>query len=640
MDIIVCIKAVPETNDLKINSQSNTVVREGTKSVINPFDVYAVEEGLRIREREGGTVSVVSMGILSSEAILRETIAMGADKAILLNDRCFGGSDTLATAYILSRAIKKINKFDLIICGRQSIDGDTSQVGPELAEKLNIPHITCVSKIEKISRDSIVCRRLTEDGYEIIDVSLPALITVTKGINEPRTPRIKDKLKAKNVPIRILNAEDIHADINYCGLKGSPTKVIKTFTPFYQNKCEIIYGTLEEKAKELVNKLLARDALSEFRDIFEEQDNSGYNIQRFGSPMFPIHIESKGPQIIGYDSNLKNEYRGIWIFGEQKNNTLSSITFELLGTGRRLADKLGVPLCAVIFGEDIEELAHVLAQNSADKVYMVDHPSLKHYIDELHTDVFVQLIRKHKPEIVLIGATTYGRSLAPRIASRLNTGLTADCTDLDIDLEKRLLLQTRPAFGGNLIATIICPEARPQISTVRPNAIKEKIASRIPTGRVIRENVTIPKYLRSKIVETVSNETEIVNLIQAEIIVSVGRGIGCPENIPVIENLAKILNGAIGATRAVVDLGWIDYSHQIGQTGKTVVPKIYIACGISGAIQHITGMSTSNIIIAINNDPNAPIFKVADYGVIANLMDFIPVLTSELANKIENYTKK
>ncbi len=329
-----------------------------------------------------------------------------------------------------------------------------------------------------------------------------------------------------------------------------------------------------------------------------------------------------------------SSYKGVWVFGEQKNGTPSNVALELLGEGTKLASQLGVQLSAVIFGENIEDAARTLIAHGADNVYLVDHPSLKDFNDETYSDIFVQLIKTYKPEIVLMGATTYGRSLAPRVSSRLNTGLTADCTSLEIDTEKRILLQTRPAFGGNLMATIICPNHRPQMSTVRPKVMKAIEPDYKRNGEVIKPDVNIPGETKIKVKEVVNNLCEVVNLTEADIIVSAGRGIGDPKNIKYVEELARVLGAAVGASRAVVDAGWIDYSHQVGQTGKTVGPKVYIACGISGSVQHLAGMSSSDTIIAINNNPEAPIFKVATYGVVGDVLEILPALTAEFKKQI------
>jgi electron transfer flavoprotein beta subunit len=257
LNIIVCVKQVPGTTEVKINKENNTIIREGVESILNPFDEYAVEEGLRLKDSHGGKVTALSMGIPSVAELLKETIALGVDDTVLLSDRAFAGADTLATSYALSMGIKKIGEYDLIICGKQATDGDTAQVGPSLAEKLGIPHTTYVRKIEEIKDGYIRCQRMTEDGYEVIEMPLPALITVVKEINEPRLPSIKGKLRAKKAEVNVWTADDINADKERCGLKGSPTQVIKTFVPVHDIQSEMIEGEPCEKAAKLAEKLLS-----------------------------------------------------------------------------------------------------------------------------------------------------------------------------------------------------------------------------------------------------------------------------------------------------------------------------------------------------------------------------------------------
>lgn len=255
MNFIVCVKQVPGTNEVKINKETNTIIREGIESIINPFDTYAIEEAVRLKESVGGTVTAISMGIPSVENMLKDIIALGADEAILLSDRAFAGSDSLATSYALSMAIKKFGSFDLIICGKQASDGDTAQVGPGLAEKLGIPHTTYVRKIEEIREGYIRCQRMNDDGYETVEMTLPALITVVKEINDPRLPSLKGMMRAKKYQVRTWTADDINADKSKCGLNGSPTQVIKTFVPEHETQSEMLIGTAEEQSKQLLEKL-------------------------------------------------------------------------------------------------------------------------------------------------------------------------------------------------------------------------------------------------------------------------------------------------------------------------------------------------------------------------------------------------
>ena len=327
-----------------------------------------------------------------------------------------------------------------------------------------------------------------------------------------------------------------------------------------------------------------------------------------------------------------NLYRGVWIFIEQKRGSIQSISYELLGEGRKLAEKLGTELSAVLLGEGIENKAEELFWRGADNIYVVDSHLLKDYQSDPYTEVLTSLIAEYKPDIFLCGATLLGRSLIARVAVRLYTGLTADCTGLDIDLEKKILLQTRPAFGGNIMATVICPNRRPQMATVRHKVMKEPEVDKSRTGtRVIKKD--FPDSLlksRTKLLDRIEEVTSTINISEADIIVSGGRGLAEAKNFKLIEDLALALGGAVGASRAAVDSEWIPYSHQVGQTGKTVCPKLYIACGISGSIQHLAGMQSSNVIVAINKDPDAPIFKVANYGIVGDIFEILPVLTDKV----------
>ena len=324
------------------------------------------------------------------------------------------------------------------------------------------------------------------------------------------------------------------------------------------------------------------------------------------------------------------EYKDIWVFAEQRLGVINPVAFELLGEGGKLAKSLGFRLCAVLLGNAVEPLAEELSNWGAEVIYLAQDNLLENYSTDAYTKVISHAVIKHKPDIFLFGATHIGRDLAPRVAARLNTGLTADCTGLDIDLETGLLRQTRPAFGGNLMATIICAEHKPQMSTVRPGVMQKTRSS--CAFETVKLDVTLyPKDIRTKIIEVVKSKKAQVNLSDAEIIVSGGRGLGAPEGFKLIREFADALGATVGASRAAVDAGWIDHSHQVGQTGTSVKPRIYFACGISGAIQHLAGMQDSDVIIAINKKPTAPIFNVAHYGIVGDLYEVIPLIMGELA---------
>ena len=338
-----------------------------------------------------------------------------------------------------------------------------------------------------------------------------------------------------------------------------------------------------------------------------------------------IEIEKQAKEDLG-------QYKGVWVFGEQFRGKVAPVVFELIGVGRQLADDRGSELAVVILGSDLDKAAADLAEFPVDKVYVYEAPELAQYDGERYARVLTDVVRELKPEIMLAGATTTGRSFMSQVAIKIYTGLTADCTGLAIGPDDGLLYQTRPAYGGNIMATILCPYTRPQMATVRhkvfptsprrDNGARAEIVKLTPKPQLFSS--------RSEILDFIEQCEATVNLVEADIIVSGGRGIQDPVNFAMIEDLAKALGGAVGASRAAVDAGWIPYCHQVGQTGKTVCPKLYIACGISGAVQHQAGMSSSDMIIAINKDPDAPIFQIANFGFVGDVLEVVPMLTCKI----------
>ena len=340
--------------------------------------------------------------------------------------------------------------------------------------------------------------------------------------------------------------------------------------------------------------------------------------------------------------NNLEAYKGVFVFAQQVDNVISNIAYELIGKGKELAKDLGVEVTAVLVGSDVKGLADQLAEYGADKVIVVDDPELKEYRTEPYTHALASVINEFKPEIFLIGATAIGRDLGPRVCARIHTGLTADCTQLEIgdfpinpmpgkEQKHNQLLMTRPAFGGNTIATIACPDFRPQMATVRPGVMQK-----LPKQAGVKANVVeynpgfTPNKNYVEILDVVKAVADTVDIMDAKILVSGGRGVGSPENFKLLDDLAEAIGGTVSCSRAVVDAGWKPKALQVGQTGKTVRPNVYFAIGISGAIQHLAGMEESDIIVAINKDESAPIFDVADYGVVGDLNKIVPMLTEKI----------
>lgn len=336
------------------------------------------------------------------------------------------------------------------------------------------------------------------------------------------------------------------------------------------------------------------------------------------------------------------EYKGVYVFAQQVDNKINGIAFELIGKGKDLADALGTEVTAVLVGSDVKGLADELAEYGADKVIVVDDPELKEYRTEPYAHALASVINKYKPEIFLVGATAIGRDLGPRVSARIHTGLTADCTQLEIgdfplnpipgrEQKHNQLLMTRPAFGGNTIATIACPEFRPQMATVRPGVMQKRAKTAGVKANVEEFNPGFtPDHKYVEILEVVKAVADTVDIMDAKILVSGGRGMGNPDNFKLLDDLAEVIGGTVSCSRAVVDAGWKPKDLQVGQTGKTVRPNVYFAVGISGAIQHLAGMEESDLIIAINKDETAPIFDVADYGIVGDLNKVLPMLTEKL----------
>jgi len=325
------------------------------------------------------------------------------------------------------------------------------------------------------------------------------------------------------------------------------------------------------------------------------------------------------------------EYQNIWIFCEQKQGRLSNTVYELIGAGQELAEKRKCQLWGILIGSNLEKEASRLLEYGLDKVILAQNPKLENFVDGDYAKILAELAHEHKPELILGPATFYGKSLFPRLGIKLRTGVAADCIKISIDPTTGDVTATRPAYGGNVLAEINFTQVRPQLVTLRPKAFKEASKNSNKNGEIIKKDIPDEKLEgRTKVKEVVQEASTLANLAEADIIVSGGRGLKGPENFHIVQELAQVLGGAWGATRAVVDAGWVPYPHQVGQTGKTVNPKLYIACGISGAIQHLVGMQSSKVIVAINKDKDAPIFKVATYGIVGDVFEILPALTTKL----------
>jgi len=574
---------------MRIDPETNNLLREGVPSVVNPYDAYALEMALRIKDEQPGVkITALTMGPGQAESALRQCLSLGADDACLVSGSAFSGSDTLATSYALSKAIAQMGPFDLILCGRQAIDGDTAQTGPELAEHLDCPQITLVKEL-RLDSNGIRAVRETQRGTEVWTSSLPALVTVTKPEFEPRCPTVGAKLAAKRAAIRVLNIDDIRADPERCGAKGSPTVVQKTFTPAAKKDCVFVHDAAELVAL-LNNKELYRSIKS------------------------PPLREGGGRRPVGGCD--------VWAWLENPGET------ELLHHGRRIASLLETGLTAVMLGHNIASAAH--AVRGADRVIFIDGPVFSEYNTELYAAAMHQLIKNYGPDTILFGATCNGRDLAPRLACRLRTGLTADCTGLNADTRTGHVQWIRPAFSGNLMAVIECPRARPQMGTVRLTGNTGPLPTANDAPEIIQERPVDLPLPRAQMIERHDEPETGDALLNAEVIVAGGRGLGQAENVSLLHELAQALGGTVAGSRAAADAGWLSRTRQVGQTGSMVSPRLYIACGISGAVQHLVGIHGANMIVAVNSDPEASIFGAADFGIAGDLREVLPAMAAEI----------
>ena len=625
LNIIVCIKQVPDTNDMRIDPKTNNLIREGVPAVVNPTDLHAIEEALRFKDTYGATVSVLTMGPPQAEQSLREALAMGADQAFLLTDRAFGGADTLATSYALWKGVQKIEetngKTDFVFFGKVAIDGETGQVGPGLAVRLGLPVITYNSKTTKVDLQNkiVEAERRVDDGVELVRVPIPCAMTITEAANEPRQPTIDGLIRAKKAKITALNKDVVQADPKRIGLGGSPTYVKKVVVPPPKKKGEIKeMGDPKETAKWLVDRLVSIGA-------FGKKVAGGVIPDQ---PQVPAQEQAQQPAL-----KIQGEHGDVWVYVEHRYGQAARVAWELMGEGKRLAKIYGTKLCAVVLGSNVQNLVNESYEYGADKVYLIEDPVLKDYRSESYGKAFAHLSNKYHPEVILMGGTFNGRDLAGVLATIIETGLIADCTMLDVD-EKGGFNGTRPDFGGKELSTIVCPKNKPTMASVRTRVMRMPPRVSGATGELVKESVELNEdAIKEKIISFTPMERAGAKLEGADTIVSGGRGLGNPKNFKLVEDLATVLGAQIGATRAVVYLGWIPKEHQVGQTGVTVRSRLYFAVGVSGAIQHLVGMENSDTIVAINKDPEAPIFGVAHFGIVGDLFQVVPPLVEEIKSR-------
>jgi electron transfer flavoprotein alpha subunit len=598
--LLVFVKMVPDVAQLAFDTQKNTLIREGVRNYINPHDRKAVEEALRTKEKFGGTVSVVSMGPPQAEEVLKETLAMGADQAYLLTDRAFAGADTLATSTALSLAAAKIG-FDLVFGGKYSVDAETSQLMPEVAEQLNANLVTNVQRVDWLKERLLHVEREVEEGFEEFEVELPCVLSVSEKINKARIPSPADRERAKQTTIKKISAVDLSANTQLFGSAGSPTWVKRVFDTSYQRTPVVFDGSADLKKAVEDSLLLIERLLHEKKKPIE----AGTEATRSGQRAWAIFLD-----------------------GETERRT----ALEILGKLR----SLGFTAEAVFLHSVDDDLIRESLLRGANSTIELITTKLGEWSSKAHADGVAQAIGREKPYAVLFPSTVRGREVAARVAASLRLGLTGDAVELRVN-EKGELIQIKPAFGGNIMAEILS-KTTPQMATIRPGVFglmsfntEHPQALRLPVGPVGSEGI---RLVSRKVVA----DESLGDLNRAKVVLCAGYGVSSPSGFRELANYASSLPAAVGATRKVVDLGWAHPQLQIGLTGKSVNPELYLAVAVSGATNHVVGIRRARVVFAINKDPKALIFKSCDVGIVADYKEAMALMKDGLKQLVEQVT--
>ncbi len=605
MKMAVCVKYVPVVSRITFDYEQKTIVREGVPSEVNPFDALGLVRAVELKQSPEDEVVALSMGPPQAREGLVTCLALGADRAVLLTDRALAGSDTLATARALALALQR-EQPDLVICGRNSNDAETGQVGPELAELLGLPHISQVRKLTlRPETNCIVAERITDEGHQLIEAPLPALVCVTEGVAAETFANRQQMAAAQEKPVAELSCAQLSDDPSQFGLAGSPTWVedIRLVEPTRLG--EMIEGATPQAAAQLV-----ADRLREHLASLAHNPSS----------------DEASPNTVRFPDERSHS---LWVMAETAQGSLRRVTLELLGKARELSAITRSQVVAVLIGSADQETGHTLAAYGADRVLTLDNTELGPVCSRGVANAMSEAIKRETPYAVLFAATADGRDLASRIAARLSLGLTGDAIDLEIDDTGRLV-QLKPALGGNVIAPILS-RTRPNMVTLRPGLLNPVSPEESAGARL--EALPAPTFAGADInvLETHHEaDTGGVALSQAQVVLSVGMGIGGPENLPQIRKLADQVGANIATTRSVVHAGWLPHQMQVGISGRTIAPRVYLAVGIRGVFDHTVGIQKAGVIIAVNNNRRHPIFKAADYGIVGDWQEYLPPLIEAL----------
>ncbi|MGD0754600.1 MAG: FAD-binding protein [Bacteroidales bacterium] len=628
LTIISLIKQVPLPSEMRMG-EDGLMDRIKAKSIINIDCQFGLEAGLQLKKHyPDARLIVCSMGPKSFETSLRTAVSMGFDEAFLLSDRKLGGSDTYATGLAISTMLKHLGFTKdskdpfIILAGRQTSDGDTAHVPSQVAENIGIPQATFVESVKADGAGNVIAKRIIEGGYQIMKLPMPCVISLTPTGIPPRKPSLSGAIKARNIQIKTFGIDDIGLGTEKIGIDGSPTIVVKVVN-IVSERPPVIMADGHNEAS-MVDSFITN--FKKGGNILEKKEKLEKKVTE--RPNFP-------------EKDFRNGAKGIITWAEVTNGKISRPSIELLTPARYLAKRLGndTKVMTLIIGKHVQPLAQTLIGHGSDEVIIVENDKLEEYLVLPFSSIFAQVIKERKPEIALFAATTSGRELAPRIGMKTDSGVTADCTGLEIGeyvdkkekvIYRPVLESRRPTYGESKLATIlgfVCP----QVSTARAGTFKVPERDEGRKGIISRFSPALDdKNFVVEILKTVRGEGGLQNLFDADIVISGGRGTTA-DNLGLIKELAEALksqgiNAEWACSRPIVDEGIVEYSRQIGQTGKTIRPKVYIAIGISGAIQHIAGMKESEKIIAIDHNPKAHIFKYADFGIVGEYADIVPEL--------------
>ena len=607
MKVAVCVKWVPVVARMKFDLETRRIVRDGVPSELNSYDQLAVQWAVDHKDRYGLDVDVYTMGPPGALQGLQQCLAMGADRVFHIMDQALAGSDTLATARALSLALRR-ERYDLMLFGYHSVDAETGQVGPEVAEFLGLPQITSVSSLDIVHGDTARAERETEDGVQIVECALPAVLSVVEGIAAETFPTREAMQAAREREAEHITAADLSSDSTIFGNAGSPTWV-----------AEIQFVESERGQRILDEETPTEDAAREVAAYLQGKgllDPAARTARDSEAPAAsPAVRPASGP--------------AVWVVAEPGESALRSATSELLGAASSVADAIGGHVVGVLFGEPgVAGQADAFIAAGADAVALAVDDGLAAYATDAYTATIADAMERHQPYAVLLPSTVNGRDLAARVAGRLGLGLTGDCVGLSVDDEGRLV-QLKPAFGGNIVAPILS-RTQPYMATIRPGLLERLRPNPARQGASFELAVSLPHPPAVRVVDTRRIEEEGVAIENAWCVVAVGMGVGDKERIADLKPLADHLGAELVCTRDVVEAGWMPHQRQVGLTGRSVAPALYIGVGVRGDFNHTVGIQRAGTVVAINNNKRAQFFRACDIGVIAEWSEFLPALLRAL----------